>query len=173
MKTWFARLDTPIGGLTMVKRGDALCGVHLDTQADRPRSDAWIEDGRALAIEARQLEEYFAGERVRFDLPIETVGTPFQAAVWQALLNIPHGATTTYASIARTIARPRAVRAVGAANAHNPIGIIVPCHRVIGSTGALVGYAGGLAAKKWLLAHERDHRRRYALMIGTPSCVST
>lgn len=107
-----------------------------------------------LALAARQLDEYFAGERREFDLPLAPRGTGFQERVWRALLAIPFGVTRSYGELARTIGRPSASRAVGAANGKNPIAIIVPCHRVIGANGTLTGYGGGLPIKRWLLEHE-------------------
>ena len=103
---------------------------------------------------AAQLREYFAGDRLAFDLPLDPIGTAFQRRVWDLLTKIPYGVTQTYGDLATSMAKPSASRAVGAANGKNPISIIVPCHRVIASSGALTGYAGGLAAKQWLLAHE-------------------
>jgi O-6-methylguanine DNA methyltransferase len=105
----------------------------------------------------QQLRQYFAGECVQFSCPLDLHGTPFQLAVWQALYCIPYGETRTYAQLATTIGRPRAVRAVGAANGANPVAIIVPCHRVIGSNGSLTGYGGGLSTKRWLLSLEGNH----------------
>ena len=102
----------------------------------------------------RQLEAYFAGQRQTFDLPLKPLGTAFQQCVWQALTTIPYAATTSYGRISQQIQRPKASRAVGAANGRNPIPIIIPCHRVIGSNGTLTGFSGGLAAKQWLLEHE-------------------
>jgi methylated-DNA-[protein]-cysteine S-methyltransferase len=107
-----------------------------------------------LSAAAVQLGEYFAGRRKEFEVPLAPQGTPFQRAVWSELLRIPFGETVSYGEIAARIARPRAVRAVGAANGRNPIALIVPCHRVIGSDGTLTGYGGGLPTKRWLLAHE-------------------
>lgn len=107
-----------------------------------------------LAEAIRQLAEYFRGDRTTFDLPLATGGTPFQQQVWNALMRIPYGATASYGDVARWIRRPDAVRAVGAANGANPIAIVVPCHRVIGADGRLVGYGGGLERKRWLMAHE-------------------
>jgi len=104
---------------------------------------------------ATQLAEYFAGDRRAFDLPVAPRGSEFQELVWRALVEIPFGETRSYGQLARSIGQPTASRAVGAANGRNPIAIIVPCHRVIGATGALTGYAGGMAAKRWLLDHER------------------
>lgn len=122
--------------------------------------------GRALLRAAqKQFEEYFAGRRHTFDLPLHPHGTPFQLEVWGALLAIPYGETASYAQIAQRIGRPGAVRAVGAANGANPLAIIVPCHRVIGSDGDLTGYGGGLAAKRWLLAHERRFAPRTTLVL--------
>ena len=101
-----------------------------------------------------QLEEYFDGQRTRFNLPLDMEGTVFQQSVWEALLNIPYGTTSTYGEMARQLGDTRAVRAVGRANGRNPVAIIVPCHRVIGSGGKLIGYGGGLWRKEWLLRHE-------------------
>ncbi|MCA9677318.1 MAG: methylated-DNA--[protein]-cysteine S-methyltransferase, partial [Myxococcales bacterium] len=102
-----------------------------------------------------QLAAYLDGARRAFDVPLAPAGTPFQLAVWDALLAIPYGATESYGALARRLGRPHAARAVGAANGQNPISIIVPCHRVIGADGSLTGYGGGLPAKRWLLAHEQ------------------
>lgn len=125
----------------------------------------WPEDGREASTApdatnsigqeaARQLCEYFAGERTRFDLPLDLRGTEFQKRVWESLATIPFGQTVSYAEQAERIGRPSAVRAVAAANGKNPVSIVLPCHRVIGSDGSLTGYAGGLDTKRWLLAHE-------------------
>lgn len=107
-----------------------------------------------VLICAKQLNEYFNGRRITFNVPLDTHGTPFQNSVWQALLSVPFGKTSTYGDIARLLNNPKAVRAVGAANGKNPISIIVPCHRIIGANAKLTGYAGGLARKQWLLKHE-------------------
>jgi methylated-DNA-[protein]-cysteine S-methyltransferase len=168
--TFHCRIDTPIGPMTLTKDGDTLTGAYLENLV--PAIDGTRDDD-AFTSERRQLEEYFAGERTRFDLRIAPRGTPFQERVWQALVNVAFGRTASYGEIARAIGRPAASRAVGAANGKNPIAIIVPCHRIIGASGSLVGYAGGLPRKKWLLAHEQSQRRLYTEMIGTPSCVST
>ena len=109
-----------------------------------------------LANCVQQLKEYFKKQRKEFDLPLKPVGTDFQKAVWDALLDIPYGETESYFEIAKKLGNPNAVRAVGGANGRNPISIIVPCHRVIGSSGNLVGYGGGLWRKKWLLQHEQN-----------------
>jgi len=146
-------LDTPIGELRLVSTGKALVamefpGHHSAAGTDRPQPDPVLE------LAARQLGEYFAGQRRKFDLPLAPAGTPFQLTVWSALAAIPWGTVCSYADIARTIDRPRAVRAVGAANGRNPLPIVVPCHRVIGSNGALTGFAGGLDIKRRLLELE-------------------
>jgi methylated-DNA-[protein]-cysteine S-methyltransferase len=155
---YYDQLDTPIGPLLLVSDGAGLVEIGLPHGgvAPSPPTDAKASKSRLHAV-VRQLDEYFAGARQQFELPLHPSGTPFQLEVWGALLAIPYGETTSYADIARRIRRPRAVRAVGAANGANPLSIIVPCHRVIGSHGALVGYGGGLPAKRWLLAHERRH----------------
>jgi methylated-DNA-[protein]-cysteine S-methyltransferase len=149
-------LESPLGMLRVVADGDALAGVYLPAQP-MPAEHATVHVGdSALLARARvQLGEYLAGQRTAFSLPLAPRGSAFQQRVWRALAEIPFGATWTYAELARAIAQPAASRAVGAANARNPLAIIVPCHRVIGASGALTGYAGGLAAKRWLLAHER------------------
>jgi methylated-DNA-[protein]-cysteine S-methyltransferase len=152
------QLDTPIGPLLLVSDGDGLVEIGLPHASAAPPPPAGSQSSKTkLHAAARQLDEYFAGTRQQFELPLRPSGTPFQLEVWGALLTIPYGETTSYAEIARRIRRPRAVRAVGAANGANPLAIIVPCHRVIGSNGDLVGYGGGLPIKRWLLAHERRH----------------
>jgi methylated-DNA-[protein]-cysteine S-methyltransferase len=155
---FYAPIDTPIGPLLLVGDGAGLTEIGLPQRGKlaKPPADA-TESKSKLHAAARQFDEYFAGKRLQFDLPLRPSGTPFQLEVWGALLAIPYGETVSYADIARRIRRPRAVRAVGAANGANPLAIIVPCHRVIGSHGDLVGYGGGLAIKRWLLAHERKH----------------
>jgi methylated-DNA-[protein]-cysteine S-methyltransferase len=155
---YWDHIDTPIGTLLLVGDGAGLVWIGLPHggKVAAPPEDAQ-ENKSKLHAAARQFDEYFAGTRRQFDLPLHPTGTPFQLEVWGALLTIPYGETASYADIARRIRRPRAVRAVGAANGANPLSIIVPCHRVIGSHGDLVGYGGGLPAKRWLLAHERKH----------------
>jgi len=149
-------VDSPVGPLTLVAAGRALIGLYMDQQRHRPPAEAFGEPYCTPFTEAiRQLEEYFAGHRTEFDLPITLGGTPFQRTVWAALRKIPYGETVTYGQLAERIGRPRAVRAVGLANGRNPIGIIVPCHRVVGATGGLTGYGGGLERKQHLLNVER------------------
>jgi methylated-DNA-[protein]-cysteine S-methyltransferase len=152
----YCRTPSPIGQLLLVGDQGKLVGLFV---ADHDRSPAveagWIEDEDAFAEARRQLDEYFAGTRTDFDLDIDLAGTPFQVAVWQALLDVRYGETASYGEIAREIGRPAACRAVGAANGRNPISIVVPCHRVIGGDGTLTGYGWGTERKAWLLDHER------------------
>lgn len=170
-------LDSPIGRLHLWARGDALAGVYFPGHkgAPAPPTSTSLEQPEhpALAAACRQLAEYFAGARRVFDLPVDAAGTDFQRAVWRALAEIPFGTTTTYAALAAAIGQPAAVRAVGAANGRNPLSIIVPCHRVIGSGGALTGYAGGVPVKRWLLEHERraiagDQRAQPGTLFACP-----
>jgi methylated-DNA-[protein]-cysteine S-methyltransferase len=147
-------VNSPIGALTLVGNTSGLVALHLPNSDDvPPHSEAGMTP--LLKRVADQLAEYFAGERRTFDVPLESNGTPFQRLVWNALVEIPFGALRSYGAVAKAIGRPTASRAVGAANGRNPVAIIVPCHRVIGSTGQLTGYAGGLPTKQWLLEHER------------------
>ena len=151
-----ARSSTPIGRLLLVARADALAGIYMEDHTGAPLRDAaWVQDESRFRDARRQLGEYFAGRRTSFDLPLSFEGTPFQRRVWSALVEIPFGRTITYAELARRIGAPTGSRAVGGANAKNPISIIVPCHRVVGSDGALTGYAGGEERKRWLIDFER------------------
>jgi methylated-DNA-[protein]-cysteine S-methyltransferase len=152
----FTRIPSIIGPLLLVSNGEALTGLYMESHTYGPTvNPAWIEAERWFRQAREQLDAYFAGSLTQFNVPIAPRGTAFQEAVWKALLMIPYGTTTTYAEIARRLGRPDAVRAVGAANGRNPISIIVPCHRVVGSGGSLVGYAGGLDRKRRLLDLER------------------
>jgi methylated-DNA-[protein]-cysteine S-methyltransferase len=146
----YTTLTTPIGELLLTADDDgALTAVDLP---NRHRDTAGLErDDELLAGARRQLTEYFAGERTTFDLPLRPHGAPFQLRVWEALLRIPYGETASYGELARELGHPTAARAVGAANGRNPLAIVVPCHRVIGSDGTLTGYAGGLECKRALL----------------------
>lgn len=158
--------DCPLGELLLVMDDSGL--MHLDLPHEKHpirRDTDWQQDRPRFAEVRRQLDEYFAGQRHQFALPLSPHGTAFQMDVWTALRDIPYGQTTSYGELARQIKRPRAVRAVGAANGANPLAIIVPCHRVIGSNGSLTGYGGGLPAKKWLLAHEQRHAPREPLVL--------
>ncbi|MBX3209698.1 MAG: methylated-DNA--[protein]-cysteine S-methyltransferase [Labilithrix sp.] len=163
MKTRFARVASPLGRLVLVgdvsPDGLELRGIYFEGAphaAGAIPADA-LEDAEAFTRVTEQLAAYFDGARTSFDVTLAPRGTAFQSAVWRALAAIPYGETTTYAAIARSIGRPRAVRAVGAANGKNPLSIVVPCHRVIGKDGTLAGYAGGIENKRRLL--ELESRR--------------
>ncbi len=156
----YATIDSPIGRLLLTSDGVALTGLYMDVPSRPPRAlDEGVEDAGAgpLPDTIRQLEEYFAGCRRTFDLPLRLQGTEFQRRVWNALKEIPYGVTWSYGELAARIDNPNASRAVGLANGRNPISILVPCHRVIGADGSLTGYGGGLERKQWLLAHEGLH----------------
>jgi methylated-DNA-[protein]-cysteine S-methyltransferase len=155
MSIQFRTVDSPVGLLTLAGRDGRLMHLRMVDQTYEPSHDGWQRDGAAFPDAVEQLESYFAGELFDFDLNLDLVGTSFQRNVWQALLTIPYGETRSYGEIASQIGSPSASRAVGLANGHNPIGIIVPCHRVIGSNGSLTGYGGGLDRKRALLALEK------------------
>jgi methylated-DNA-[protein]-cysteine S-methyltransferase len=152
-------IDSPIGPLTLVADTDVLCAIYMTDHRHAPTPEIFgpLDPGNPVLEATRaQLEEYFDGRRTDFDLPLDTsVGTPFQRVVWAALRDIPYGETWTYGQLAKHIGQPTAFRAVGLANGKNPISIVVPCHRVIGSGGSLTGYGGGLERKELLLALER------------------
>lgn len=154
----YCTIDTPFGRLLLVGRDGALTGLHLADHDRAPRPlPGWRLDPAPFAAARRQLDQYFAGRRTTFDLPLRPEGTPFQVAVWSALAGIPYARTIGYGELARRMGRPGAARAVGAANGRNPIPVILPCHRVIGSDGSLTGYGWGTDRKAWLLEHERAH----------------
>ena len=146
-------LDSPVGRLRLVSDGKHLTAIEWEQRQAIDPDDTEKTDP-ALSACAKQLREYFAGERRSFDLPLSPTGTDFQKNVWAALKAIPYGKLRSYRDIAESLDNPKAVRAVGAANGRNPIPIVVPCHRVIGSDGSLTGFAGGLEAKKVLLKLE-------------------
>jgi methylated-DNA-[protein]-cysteine S-methyltransferase len=148
---FWTELDTPIDPLLLVGDETGLHELHFSPYGppDLPRDDA------VLAPVATQLAEYFAGDRLAFDLALSPTGSAFQLKVWMALRDIPYGRTTTYGEIAAELGQPTASRAVGLANGRNPLAVIVPCHRVIGANGTLTGFGGGLPRKRWLLDHER------------------
>jgi methylated-DNA-[protein]-cysteine S-methyltransferase len=155
------QIEAPIGALTVAQRGLRTCLLHFG--ADGPAIDDILERWypgeprarRPVADVRAALSRYFAGEITAIDdIPVELNGTDFQKRVWQGLRRIPAGSTLSYAGLARRIGEPAAVRAVGAANGANPVALVVPCHRVIGSDGTLTGYGGGLERKRWLLVHE-------------------
>ena len=148
-------INSPVGPLLLVAREEGLTFLlFADCNQQQPMGDGTDAAACILVETERQLAEYFAGRRRVFDLPLAPEGTDFQLAVWRSLGEIPYGETVSYGELARRIKRPSAARAVGAANGANPISIIVPCHRVIGANGRLVGYGGGLPAKRSLLALE-------------------
>jgi methylated-DNA-[protein]-cysteine S-methyltransferase len=155
---YYCYLDTPIGELLLAGEDGALAMIGFPKGSMRrdPETD-WIYNEKPLAKARQQLEEYFAGTRKEFDLPLRIKGTEFQVSVLNALQEIPYGKTASYGEIARRIGRPKAVRAVGAANGRNPIPIVVPCHRVIGSSGDLTGFGGGLDTKAALLRLEAEN----------------
>jgi methylated-DNA-[protein]-cysteine S-methyltransferase len=155
---YYCYLESPIGELLLAGDDDALTMIGFPKGAMRrdPEGD-WIYNEKPFAEAVRQLKEYFAGERHEFDLPLRLDGTEFQLLVLEELRRIPYGETTSYGAIAARIGRPKAVRAVGAANGRNPIPIVVPCHRVIGSGGDLTGFGGGLDTKEALLRLEAEH----------------
>ncbi|MEV0036068.1 methylated-DNA--[protein]-cysteine S-methyltransferase [Streptomyces sp. NPDC050804] len=148
-------IDSPYGPLTLVAADDVLKGLYMVGQRHRPPEERFgAPDPRPFTEVVRQLDAYFAGELTDFDLPLRLDGTPFQRSVWEQLQRIPYGETRSYGELAENLGKPGASRAVGLANGKNPIGIIVPCHRVIGSTGGLTGYGGGLDRKQRLLVFE-------------------
>lgn len=162
--SYYDHVESPVGAVYI---GGSDEGIHrIDFVADAADEARFLErlehdsgslpyEDPAAAREAtEELRAYFAGDRFEFELPLAAKGTAFQQTVWQALRAIPYGTTSSYGAVAKTIGRPSASRAVGMANSRNPIGIVVPCHRVIGASGALTGYAGGLDRKQWLLALE-------------------
>lgn len=150
-------VDSPIGPLRLVASNTGLQEVSFVKQDLRHPSKEQDDSHWVLQAAATQLGEYFAGVRREFDVPLELHGTEFQVAAWRALANIAYGETRAYKQQAIDIGRPKAVRAIGAANGKNPISVILPCHRVIGSNGSLVGYGGGLSVKEYLLNHEQTH----------------
>lgn len=166
VRRFLSRIETPIGGFIVVADERAQISVagfvrgqaRIERALERCAADpaiTLVEDADPFGL-AAAISRYFAGEVNAIDaLPVALAGTPFQRAVWAALREIPCGQTWSYARLARHVGRPRAVRAVGAANGANPVGLVVPCHRVIGKDGSLTGYGGGIDRKRWLLAHER------------------
>jgi methylated-DNA-[protein]-cysteine S-methyltransferase len=160
MNLHYTELDSPVGTLLLRGDGNALTHLHMHEQKHRSVLPPECERNDAVFREVRkQLQAYFVGKLQRFDVPLAGEGTAFQKTVWRALLDIPFGVTQTYGELAKQLGNANASRAVGLANGRNPIGIIVPCHRVIGANGTLTGYAGGLERKQWLLAHEQKFSR--------------
>ena len=156
----FTQIDSPVGPLLLV--GDDT-GLHelwfVEGRRKKQPNPEWKENAKPFSTAIKQLREYFAGKREAFDLPLVLDGTPFQLSVWRNLQIIPYGQTVSYLDLAKKIGNPKAVRAVGLANGSNPIPIIVPCHRVIGSDGSLTGFGGGLPTKQKLLALESRQLR--------------
>ncbi len=153
---YYDQIDSPVGPLRLIADAGGLREMCFEVESHPTvMQPAWVHASKPLARAHRQLDEYFAGKRQAFDLALNPQGTPFQLAVWMQLRSIPYGATTSYGEIARRMRSPSASRAVGAANGRNPLSIIVPCHRVIGASGKLTGYGGGLPIKEFLLALER------------------
>jgi methylated-DNA-[protein]-cysteine S-methyltransferase len=150
-------VDSPCRPLTLVATDGLLSGLYMEQQRHRPAQETFGEpEPEPFTEVVHQLEEYFAGDRTQFDLPVALAGTAFQRRVWAALREIPYGETVSYGQLAERLGQPAASRAVGLANGKNPIGIIVPCHRVVGANGDLTGYGGGIERKRFLLDLERD-----------------
>lgn len=149
-------LQSPLGDLLLTSHGSSLTGLFMRDCVEMDERKGWIQDDDAVPFNETktQLQEYFSGERTEFDLPLNLIGTDFQKQVWEALMSIPYGTTISYGEQAKRIGNSNASRAVGLANGKNPVSIIVPCHRVIGSNGKLVGYGGGLSRKENLLNFE-------------------
>ncbi|AKT50425.1 methylated-DNA--[protein]-cysteine S-methyltransferase [Arsenicicoccus sp. oral taxon 190] len=150
-------IDSPVGPLTAVADDEALIAIYFERHGRAPavtEHGERTDDHPVLAAARDQLADYFAGRRTGFDLPLAPRGDAFQQRVWAQLREIPYGQTRSYGQLARALGQPGAAQAVGNANGANPLSIVVPCHRVIGSDGSLTGYAGGLERKRWLLAHE-------------------
>ncbi len=151
--------ETPVGTLLLAGDSEALRMIEFERNGmPSPIRQGWIEDRTLFADAERQLQEYFAGRLREFELELGPQGTEFQQQVWKRLREIPYGETISYGELARRVGNPNASRAVGAANGRNPVSIVIPCHRVIGSTGKLTGFGGGLDVKKQLLDLERSHR---------------
>ena len=157
----YTDIASPVGTLTVAATERGLCGLYFEEHRHFKGKEGWRHDPKHPIVQRaiKQLDEYFAGERSEFDLPLDLQGTPFQQTVWQQLLRIPHGETVSYGEHARAVGRPTAARAVGAAIGRNPVSIIVPCHRVVGSNGSLTDYAGGLERKQMLLELESSQEQ--------------
>jgi methylated-DNA-[protein]-cysteine S-methyltransferase len=154
--TYYSYIDCPLGQMFVQSNGQFVTGLFMPHHKGwRGPKTTWQLSDAPFAAVREQLDEYFAGERQQFDVPLWLAGTPFQRRVWQELMRIPFGTTISYAQLALRIGKPTAARAVGHANGRNPISILVPCHRVIGIDGELTGYAGGVDKKRWLLDWER------------------
>lgn len=159
------QLDSPIGRLRLVATDQGLSHLLFDQQVgedlESDGDEAEADDHPVLAAATAQLAEYFAGRRQEFDIPLDLTGTEFQRAAWSALASVPFGETRSYRQQAEAIGRPKAVRAIGAANGRNPVPIVLPCHRIVGSDGSLTGYGGGLPIKEFLLSHEQAQSQKH------------
>jgi methylated-DNA-[protein]-cysteine S-methyltransferase len=151
MNIWTTTYDSPIGPLKLAATSCGLSGLHFEGARHPVDGSAWTERRDQFAEAMRQLDQYFAGKRRRFELKLDMIGTEFQRRVWQQLTEIPFGTTISYGELARRVGDVKASRAVGLANGRNPVAVIVPCHRVIGANGALTGFGGGLPRKRFLL----------------------
>ena len=153
-------MDSPVGTLRLVADREGLREIWFEHERHpKQAQSSWVRAKAPLRFARVQLEEYFAGKRQQFELPLHPIGTPFQMEVWQELRRIPYGITISYGELARRIGKPQAMRAVGAANGRNPLPIVVPCHRVIGADGSLTGFGGGLPIKRHLLGLETQVAR--------------
>ena len=162
----FTNINSPVGSLTLVASEIGLAGVYFEEHRHFKGIEGWLRAPDLPIFEqvSQQLIEFFAGERITFDVPLDlSGGTAFQQQVWRALQEIPFGTTLSYGELAQRLSNPQAVRAVGAANGRNPISIIIPCHRVIAANGALTGYAGGLKNKQHLLKFEAEKHQNFGL----------
>ena len=169
---YFSTMPSPVGELLLLSDGDSLIGLYMQKQAHWDGMQPhWRRDDTRLRQARAQLRAYFSDELKTFDLPLKLEGTEFQVRVWNELLNIPFGETISYGELARRIEQPNASRAVGLANGRNPLSIVVPCHRVVGSNGKLTGYGGGLPRKRWLLDHERGVPRAW-LALGAVDALA-
>jgi methylated-DNA-[protein]-cysteine S-methyltransferase len=170
MTVYYSFLESPIQRLMLTSDGQSLTGLRMIERRHAPAitSDWKLDDKARPFTEAKQqLAAYFNGELTEFDLPLCLHGTEFQQTIWQNLVKIPFGTTLSYGEMARRIGNPNGSRAVGAANGRNPISIIIPCHRLIGSNGKLTDYGGGLERKEWLLVHEYSHRQTSRLALSS------
>lgn len=167
MQLHYRIIDSPIGPLTLAGDGPTLMHLRMADQTHEPDRSGWAPaDSGAFPDVAEQLEAYFAGSLMQFEVGLQLLGTEFQRRVWSALQTIPYGETRSYGEIAEQIGSPAASRAVGLANGRNPISIIVPCHRVIGAAGAMTGYGGGIDRKRTLLALEKNNSNAGATLFG-------
>ncbi len=161
----YRTIDSPVGPLTLAGQDSVVTMLRMVDQTYEPNRTGWSPNPAAFECATEQLDAYFAGELTAFDFEFELRGSEFQRRVWKALQTIPYGETRSYGEIAAQIGAPGSARAVGLANGHNPIAIVVPCHRVIGANGSLTGYGGGLDRKQTLLALERKHASTAALTL--------